>query len=379
MVTRNDWLTRSGAMQHNVYMMVTPRVKEEAQRHFNCSTLEGAELENQGGEGTALAHWEKRLFENEAMTGVFTQNTVFSRVTLALMEDTGWYLVNYEMADPLRWGRNLGCLFAKNSCAAWMKAQKTAGKSIAPFCSKIKKQGDSRTGCSLDRTSVASCNLVEYEQNLPTEFQNFLPGFIPGISESEDRYGGAVLLADYCPFYQSFTWTQKGEEVRTSSCISQHNALPYDLNYALEFYGIKSRCFEQRTKWMKEKCSTRYTAVNHGSGCYKFHCESDALRVEIAGGFKYPCFHEGQVLDISVQVDSWSFQGTLVCPSCEEVCSDSGFICPAEIKPAPKNSQPVSKTSPVTCSECSIIIRQVLHTQLLLIIVYTVFRYFLET
>lgn len=142
-------------MQHNVYMMVTPRVKEEAQRHFNCSTLEGAELENQGGEGTALAHWEKRLFENEAMTGVFTQNTVFSRVTLALMEDTGWYLVNYEMADPLRWGRNLGCLFTKNSCAAWMKAQKTAGKSIAPFCSKIKKQGDSRTGCSLDRTSVA--------------------------------------------------------------------------------------------------------------------------------------------------------------------------------------------------------------------------------
>jgi hypothetical protein len=27
--------------------MVTERVQEEAKRHFNCSTLEGAELENQ--------------------------------------------------------------------------------------------------------------------------------------------------------------------------------------------------------------------------------------------------------------------------------------------------------------------------------------------
>ena len=37
--------------------------KEEVRRHFNCSTLEGAELENQGIEGTALTHWEKRIFE----------------------------------------------------------------------------------------------------------------------------------------------------------------------------------------------------------------------------------------------------------------------------------------------------------------------------
>lgn len=43
--------------------MVTPRVQQEARLHFNCLDLEGAELENQGGDGTALTHWEKRLFE----------------------------------------------------------------------------------------------------------------------------------------------------------------------------------------------------------------------------------------------------------------------------------------------------------------------------
>jgi len=37
--------------------MVTPRVVEEVRRHFDCDSLEGAELEDQGGDGTALTHW----------------------------------------------------------------------------------------------------------------------------------------------------------------------------------------------------------------------------------------------------------------------------------------------------------------------------------
>jgi len=189
-------------------VVVTPRVREEVRRHYNCQELSGAELEDQGEEGTALTHWEKRLFEvnikaipvamvqnqgelnkvahfptlcgckvqilkggksgivekrrmqiakwlpsphkrskeegrvaiggcqrgqrkraelpsrfciifshfffaqNEAMTGTHTQNPIYSRVTLALMEDTGWYLPNYELADDLSWGKHLGCDFA---------------------------------------------------------------------------------------------------------------------------------------------------------------------------------------------------------------------------------------------------------------------------
>ena len=51
----------------------------------------------QGGDGTSLTHWEKRLFQNEAMTGtVHTQYPVYSRLTFALMEDTGWYIPDYS-------------------------------------------------------------------------------------------------------------------------------------------------------------------------------------------------------------------------------------------------------------------------------------------
>ena len=38
-------------------------VQREARSHFGCDTLEGAEIEDQGGSGTADSHWEKRLFQ----------------------------------------------------------------------------------------------------------------------------------------------------------------------------------------------------------------------------------------------------------------------------------------------------------------------------
>ena len=57
------------------------------------------------------------------MTGTHTQNPVYSRITLALMEDTGWYSANYTMAQELGWGRKLGCDFAMKSCKEWIVAK----------------------------------------------------------------------------------------------------------------------------------------------------------------------------------------------------------------------------------------------------------------
>ena len=61
------------------------------------------------------------------MTGTHTQNPIYSRITMALMEDTGWYMPNYELADDLKWGRGLGCDFALQSCLEWMETRRTRG------------------------------------------------------------------------------------------------------------------------------------------------------------------------------------------------------------------------------------------------------------
>lgn len=57
------------------------------------------------------------------MTGTHTQSPVFSRITLALMEDSGWYRANYSMASPLTWGKGLGCSFVMKSCKDWIYSQ----------------------------------------------------------------------------------------------------------------------------------------------------------------------------------------------------------------------------------------------------------------
>ena len=62
-IERTDWKVRGGSVRRTVHMIVTPNVVKEVRNHFNCSTLEGAELEDQGEDGTLLTHWEKRVFE----------------------------------------------------------------------------------------------------------------------------------------------------------------------------------------------------------------------------------------------------------------------------------------------------------------------------
>ena len=137
------------------------------------------------------------------MTGTHTQNPIYSRITMALMEDTGWYMPNYELADDLKWGRGLGCDFALQSCLEWMETRRSKGKiwnnigvpylisfysvsivrklinifisgqSIHPFCNKVKRD-PLETECTDDRSSVALCNLVRHVNELPSHFQVYI-------------------------------------------------------------------------------------------------------------------------------------------------------------------------------------------------------------
>ena len=47
----------------NVTSVITPNVVAAARAQFGCGQLRGAELEDDGGQGTAGSHWEQRLYE----------------------------------------------------------------------------------------------------------------------------------------------------------------------------------------------------------------------------------------------------------------------------------------------------------------------------
>lgn len=56
-------------VQYSVSQIITSTVLSYVRSHFNCTTITGLYLEDGGGSGTALSHWEMKLFGNEYMTG----------------------------------------------------------------------------------------------------------------------------------------------------------------------------------------------------------------------------------------------------------------------------------------------------------------------
>ncbi|XGW16745.1 hypothetical protein V3C99_001856 [Haemonchus contortus] len=349
-VLREDWWTGEGRVIHPIHMMVTPRVVEEARRHFACDSLEGAELENQGGDGTALTHWEKRVFENEAMTGTHTQNPVYSRMTLALLEDSGWYKPNYEKAEELHWGRKLGCDFAKKSCGEWINSKIETGKLPTPFCNEIKHDGRKSLGvarCTSQRDSLAICNLVPYKQELPIQFRNFAK--IEGVSsEGVKHYGGTVELADYCPYSQEFQWKLPNSTLRQDSrCeLEGNNRGGEDI---LEVYGTSSRCFDFEQPWRERKCGRVRSLLHYMAGCYEHSCQNGTLYVAVHDSNFYPCYYAGQHIHIKRITDGWLREGIIVCPACDEFCSQ----CKEHVKTDEYIGDP---DVDVPCSSCRILI-----------------------
>lgn len=314
-----DWRSSEGVFKRHFDFIVTPRVVREVRKHFECPELEGAELENQGGHGTELTHLEKRVFGNEAMTGTYTHNPVFSRITLALMEDTGWYIANYSNAETFTWGKGLGCLFVQHSCFEY-------GLDEKPFCVEV-GDGDSsmtRTRCTEpDRGAVGICNLKAFDDRIPAHYRYF---------KDYEKLGGSVVLADYCPFVQDFNWRKSGVIIRGSTCDVEENNPEPDKNIALETYGSKSTCLDQYKPWDSLQCTKIRHSTHWGSGCYRVEClptyppfggKSSINVVVDIHNRSFHCAYPRQKLNVRVMRDGWLHVGFLSCPeSCRFICTD---------------------------------------------------------
>jgi leishmanolysin-like peptidase len=141
----------------NVHLVVTERVKKVAQAYYNCSSTNGAELEDQVGGGCLGSHWEERTMFDELMSPLADHHYAGNRVskfTLALFEDTGWYKANYSFAEPLKFGKNAGCDFLNKKCV-----DPSTGKALSvpksTFCSSI----NDPNSCIFDFRAYGQCSM----------------------------------------------------------------------------------------------------------------------------------------------------------------------------------------------------------------------------
>ena len=80
----------------NTYAFLkSPKLLEKAKIHFGCEDIKGIRLEDQGETGTIGSHWDARFMQGELMIGEDYTEVVLSDMTLAFLEDLGYYQVNY--------------------------------------------------------------------------------------------------------------------------------------------------------------------------------------------------------------------------------------------------------------------------------------------
>ena len=311
--------------------VVTPSVRQVVRNHFDCQSLNGAELESGNVYVTNVSnvsrddvsyeeavascigdHWEKRLFRIDLMNPVVDDvpfSLRFSPITLALFADSGWYQVDLSRTTfSASWGRAAGCGFVNDNCVSEYGEIAEANKPF--FCNEVVSSSAKETltdeiqGCSPDLTRKATCSISRYSWALPLEYQYFNSTFGSNV-------GGSEPLLDYCPVYNGFA---------NGLCKDSENQRLLQVN-RIEAFGAKnSRCLGGIMGQQK-------TAL-----CLSIACvvEDRTLRVKVNGRW-HLCSYSGQL--ISVSGDE---QSHVICPDpirtcptfyCNRDCLGTGGTC----------------------------------------------------
>ncbi|KAM9977599.1 hypothetical protein ACTFIR_011466 [Dictyostelium discoideum] len=274
-------------------MIVSPNVVSFVRKFFDCPSLEGAELEDQGGTGTEFSHWEKRIFDNEYMTGTASQYPIFSNLTLSLFADLGFYAVNFTNAETLVWGNGLGCTFASKPCNEWGNSKL--------FCTSI----GSRALCSYDRISKGQCSITR-QPDIP-DYYNYLNGLNGNYG---NRVGGDVL-PDYCPSIEGYSNMFCVDSSHNSYFNTNSTSADPNPNAYGELYGASSRCFDSSLIDSQD-----ITYLQTEARCYPTHCLSPyKLKIKV-GQYFYNCPYGG-----SITIPN--YLGSITCPASKEVCIDA--------------------------------------------------------
>ena len=281
----------SQALQKTITSFVMSKTVAKLKEHFQCQNWPqgwGLELEDDGGGGTAGKHVEERILYNELMSGWVHENTVPSAISMAVLEDSGWYQVSYDLTEKLFWGNSEGCSFAQGRCSGWDSRY---------FCTE-----PGQSGCTVDMRSKATCNAYEVSRSGPafeSKYQYF----------ADNPYkAGKFAGADYCPIF---------EASRTGDCS---NELTSKFWYYGEYTGVSSRCIMGTFQLAQASSPLR----RHGA-CAHTVCDplTNRIRLTLARGQAQEasvlCPTAGSTIDLGEINSAWV--GNVECPRASVLCS----------------------------------------------------------
>lgn len=256
----------------DLLFLKTPNVLKRARIAFDCEDLPGLQLENQGDPASASSHWESRIMRTEFMNPqIVPHNAVFSDLTLALFEDSGWYMPDYSYAGNITWGFKAGCEFHEQKCISDKEKPR-----FDEFCSDQLAE----SLCSGNLLDKGICFMREYDEEISREYRYF-----------DDFKLGGNLYTDYCPIV---TGTINCRTLRLGN-----------KEYGEEFCE-ECRCIEGTYSKSKELERVQGT-------CHRIDCIDGNVYITI-GTVSVKCSKTGEWVKVK------GFKGKLKCPDMEKVC-----------------------------------------------------------
>ena len=259
-----------GVLATNRYLQ-TPRVVQAVRRQFSCDSLRGAAIEDDGSSGSAGSHWEMRLFRDEFMSAS-PENAQITELSLAFLEDSGHFRVNFSNVNVSPWGFHLGCTFSSGDCAKWGGIS-----NISPTYSLKPKASNVHTVCSpsfMGRSNnkvTTSASGYTYKPN--------------------DEFG------DGCP---TATNQFPCSNLQQSQLASRY--------YPDQSNGADARCFKS------DALKSGYSSGFYAGRCFKTKCDASRLLITIEGK-SFACPAAGGTITISGYA-----QGGVLCPPFALMC-----------------------------------------------------------
>jgi len=238
---------------------------ERLKKHYGCSTLQGAVLENEGGSGTSSSHFERKFFVYEQMSSGSILGRRVTEFSMALLEGSGWYLPDYNYAEPYFYGKGQGCSFLSTTCSS-------SSSQFDEFCTGTVR------GCAPHGRGGGKCS-----------------------SDS---------IMDGCKFIRP------DEDYDCESADGEDNARLPELQVFGR--GAGSKCFTG-------DLNTRKSTNGRTSFCFKYTCSGSGSSTQVqiqVGKNKITCTKEEQrTID--------GYYGTVDCPDPQTFCNGPGKkYCP---------------------------------------------------
>jgi len=262
------------------FQVTTPTVRQVIRNHFDCQSLLGARLSRVDSSSCFGDSFDLRYHFDDDFTPLGgSADTAYSLtpLTLALLEDSGWYRANFEKSTVPLFGRGAGCGFVEGSCIGETNTV-LPDYSHGFFCNDVIQEN---RGLQLDREPMG----CDYTYNHKADCSN-----------SEETQS------------EAFVCTMRMTNLKSCSDETNSPAL------AGEVYSIKSRCFVSNTP---------------ASVCLESYCNTVDLKIDIVVEEKvFQCDYEGQTLDLSHGYSVVCPRFSVVCPhlACPANCSGKG-VC----------------------------------------------------